>query len=76
MNSLIVRKKTILGGKPIIDGTRIGVDDIARFLAHGYGLNDIRRAFPHLTASQLKAALAYLNDTATRQIHSLEKTAV
>ena len=76
MSPLIIRKKSILGGKPIINGTRIGVDDIARYLAHGYQLQDVRRAYPHLSVAQLQAALAYLNDATARQIKKLETAAV
>lgn len=76
MKAMIVRKRSILGGKPIIAGTRIGVDDIARYLAYDYGLRDIQKAYPHLTVEQIRAALAYLNDATARQIQKLETTAV
>jgi uncharacterized protein (DUF433 family) len=76
MKSSIVSKKTVLGGKPVIAGTRISVDLIATYLATGYDLSDIRQAYPHLTKDQIEVALTYIHDAASRQIKKLEATRV
>ncbi|MCR4277541.1 MAG: DUF433 domain-containing protein [Candidatus Berkelbacteria bacterium] len=71
----IVRKRGVLGGRPIIAGTRIGVDIIGNYIIHGYGVADIRHAYPHLTDAQIAAALSYLDDQTRQEIGKLAKTA-
>ena len=46
-------------GKPIIVGTRISVEHIARKIAGGFTVPDILEAYPHLSEKQVKAALEY-----------------
>ena len=61
LSHYIVRERGILGGKPIIKGTRIAVDHICTYLSYGLGLEDIKAAYPHLTNTQIQAALNYLD---------------
>ena len=53
----------IMLGKPVIRGTRITVELILRDLAEGGTEQDILAAYPHLTAEDIKAAIAYAADT-------------
>jgi uncharacterized protein (DUF433 family) len=55
----IITDPAILGGKPVIAGTRIGVDLILEKLSDGESIEDILRDYPHLTRAQVLAALAY-----------------
>jgi uncharacterized protein (DUF433 family) len=55
----IVSNPTILGGKPIVRGTRISVELILEWVASGATRDDILRKHPHLTAADLEQALAY-----------------
>lgn len=56
----ITRKKGVCGGKPIIAGTRIKVSQIAIYYEKmGYTPDDIVRAHPHLTLTQVHDALSY-----------------
>ncbi|HEY7975955.1 MAG TPA: DUF433 domain-containing protein [Ktedonobacterales bacterium] len=55
----IITDPAILGGKPVIAGTRIGVDLILEKLSDGESIEDILRDYPHLTRAQVVAALAY-----------------
>lgn len=55
----IVLDPGILGGKPTIAGTRIGVDLILEKIGDGESIEDILRDFPHLTHEQVTAAIAY-----------------
>ncbi len=49
--------------KPYIAGTRIGLADIyVHHVLHGKSAEEIVAAFPHLTLSQVFAALAYCFD--------------
>lgn len=59
----ITHKKGVCGGKPIIVGTRIRVQDIAiEYEKLGYPPDEIVRAHPHLTLAQVHNALSYYYD--------------
>jgi uncharacterized protein (DUF433 family) len=49
----------ILGGKPIIRGTRISVEIILEWIASGATRDDIVRKHPHLTLEDVEQAIAY-----------------
>ncbi len=49
----------VLLGKPVIKGTRVGVDLILEKLAAGETEQDILESFPFITADAIKASLAY-----------------
>ena len=68
----IVCNKNILGGKPRIEGTRISIDVIGDYLSFGYGVNEIRRDYPHLTKDQIDSALSYIADKALKEKEILE----
>ena len=49
----------VLGGKPIIRGTRISVALVVNFVAHGITFQEIIREYPQLTEEDLRAALLF-----------------
>lgn len=49
----------ILGGKPVIRGTRISVELVLEWLASGATRDDILVAYPHLTDQDLEQAIGY-----------------
>lgn len=49
----------ILGGKPIIRGTRISVEFILDLLASDVSEAEILEDYPHLTAADIRACLRY-----------------
>jgi uncharacterized protein (DUF433 family) len=55
----ITANKEILGGKPIIKGTRISVEFILELLASGVTGDEILRDYPHLTRDDIYACLEY-----------------
>jgi uncharacterized protein (DUF433 family) len=55
----VVLTPEILGGKPRIDGTRVGVSHILEALAAGDTAEDIIEALPWLTHDDIRAALIY-----------------
>jgi uncharacterized protein (DUF433 family) len=59
MLDLIVSDAQILGGKPVIKGTRISVEFILELFASGATTQDIPEAYPHLTAEGIEQALRY-----------------
>ncbi|SDE97155.1 Uncharacterized conserved protein, DUF433 family [Thermus arciformis] len=49
----------VMGGKPVVAGTRITVEEILRRLAAGESPEAILEALPRLTPEGLRAALLY-----------------
>jgi len=56
---LITQDKKILGGKPIITGTRMSVEVILEFLAGGMEIKEILTEYPFLSRKQIEAAIQY-----------------
>lgn len=52
----------VLGGKPTIAGTRIGVDLILEKIGDGETIAEILTDFPHLSHDQIVAAIRYAAD--------------
>jgi uncharacterized protein (DUF433 family) len=52
----------IMGGKPVIKGTRVPVEAILRKLGAGLEIAEILAAYPHLTADDVRAAQAFAAD--------------
>ncbi|MDP7158594.1 MAG: DUF433 domain-containing protein [SAR324 cluster bacterium] len=57
--SRIVSDPGVLGGKPVIEGTRISVEFVLELLASGMSETEILEDYPHLTPEGLRAGLAY-----------------
>ena len=58
----IVRDPAILGGKPIVKGTRIPVELVLGHLAGNLDLDDLFAAYPRLTIDDVKDVLAYARE--------------
>ena len=52
----------ILGGKPVVKGTRISVELILEYLAEGGTTADIIAAYPHVSEEAVRAAIAFAHD--------------
>lgn len=63
----IVSDPKILGGKPVIAGTRISVELILDRIASGMSIKEILKDYPHLTASQIQAAISYARNLVIRK---------
>lgn len=62
MNPLLKRisiNPNVCFGKPCIRGTRIWVSLILDFLANGMTIAEILEEYPHLSAEDIRAAIAY-----------------
>ena len=55
----IVVNPKIMGGKPIVRGTRITVEQVLKLLAQGIATNEILRDYPHLSKDDVAAVLFY-----------------
>jgi uncharacterized protein (DUF433 family) len=58
----IVRIPGLVGGKPVVKGTRIPVDLILKYLAHDPDVKTLFEAFPKLTIDDVKACLTYAQE--------------
>jgi uncharacterized protein (DUF433 family) len=55
----IVSHPRILGGKPVVEGTRMSVEQILGFIAKGMTVAAIVRSHPALTPADVRGAVAY-----------------
>ncbi len=70
----ITANPKILGGKPIIRGTRISVEFILELLASGATEPEILQDYPHLKPRDIKACLQYAARSSQNEIYvDLEK---
>lgn len=66
-NPQIISDPEILGGKPIIKGTRISVELILDRIASGMSEKEILKDYPHLNSEQIKAAVSYAKDIVSQK---------
>lgn len=59
MKDIITQDPEILGGKPIIKGTRMSVESILELLASGMSAEDILKDYPILKKAHILAAVDY-----------------
>lgn len=59
MYDRIVSDPAVLGGKPIVKGTRISVELILEWMASGANRDDIIARYPHLTIEDVEQSLAF-----------------
>jgi uncharacterized protein (DUF433 family) len=55
----IVQDPAILGGKPVVKGTRIAVEVILEYLAHNPDFTELFADYPRLTMNDVKACFVY-----------------
>jgi uncharacterized protein (DUF433 family) len=62
MRDLIVVDANIMGGKPVVAGTRITVEHILEQLGHGHPIEELLAGHPRLTREGIEAAIQYAID--------------
>ena len=65
----ITANPNILGGKPIVRGTRISVEFILDLLASGVSEKEILEDYPHLTKKDIQACLRYAARSCKNEIY-------
>lgn len=55
----IVVNPKIMGGKPIVRGTRITVEQVLKLLAQGLSVDEILKDYPYLSKDDVAAVLFY-----------------
>ena len=63
MQDRVVFDPNILGGKPVIKGTRISVEFILQLLASGMDISEILEEYPRLEREDILAAIEYAAKT-------------
>ncbi len=64
----ITSNPEILGGKPIIKGTRISVQMIIEWMASGATIDDIVQEYKHIPTEGIKEALLYASNSLKNEI--------
>ena len=59
MYTRIVSNPAVLGGKPVIKGSRISVEFLIELFASGATRDEILKAYPHLTREDIEEGLRY-----------------
>ena len=73
----IICDPAILGGKPVVQGTRIPVELILKLLAQGQRYEEIMEEYPDLRLEDILAVIAYARDTvAAEEIGHLDVAGV
>lgn len=54
--------EAVRSGRPIVEGTRIAVHDVAGLILNGATIDDAMRSFPSLSRAQVYACMAYYED--------------
>ena len=65
MNDRITINADVLGGKPIIAGTRISVEFVVGLLAQGWTEDDVLKEYDHITHDDIQACLIYAHQLLT-----------
>ena len=64
----IIANPGILGGKPIVEGTRLSVEHILGLLANGMSNEEIIEPHPILNEESIRAVLAYATKALRNEI--------
>ena len=64
----ITSDKSILGGKPILRGSRVSVEVVLEWVASGATIEKIIESFPHLTREAVTEAVLYAKDSLKNEI--------
>src|SRR5215831_18733506 len=72
----IVTDQSILGGEPIINGTRTPVRAIVELWRLGIRPEEIPTHLPHLTLAQVFDALSYYSDHQSKMDHYIEENRI
>ncbi len=65
----------ILGGKPVVKGTRISVELILEYLAEGASVPEILDGYDHLTEADIRAAIAFTHDLLVKEASAARREA-
>lgn len=64
----IVSTPDVIGGKPRVDGTRLGVAFLLDLFAQGWTQQQVLESYPHLTEEALRAVFAFAAETSEEEM--------
>ena len=67
----IVVNQKVMGGKPVVKGTRITVEQVLKLLAQGLSFDEILRDYPHLSREDVAAVLLYAAKVAGEEVYPI-----
>ena len=67
----IETKPGVMGGKPVIRGTRITVEIVLDWLAAGWTEAELFENYPRLSADSLKAVFAFAREIVAEQLYAV-----
>ena len=62
---IIDSSRDIMGGEPVLSGTRVPVQTLVDYLEAGYSINDFLRGYPSVKREQV---IAFLEEAKSRMI--------
>ncbi|MCP4696987.1 MAG: DUF433 domain-containing protein [Gammaproteobacteria bacterium] len=65
----IIADPAILGGKPVIQGTRLSTEFILDLLASGVSEAEILEDYPHITRDDIHACLRYAARSCKNEVY-------
>jgi uncharacterized protein (DUF433 family) len=71
----IERKPEVMGGRPVIRGTRVTVELLLEWLAAGWTEEEILRNYPRVTVDDLRAVHAFAREIIAEGFYTLEPRA-
>lgn len=69
MTERITVNAEILGGKPVIEGTRLSVEFILDLLASDVSEQEILEDYPHITKEDIHACLKYAAHSCKNEVY-------
>lgn len=63
----IETREGVLGGKPVIKGTRIAVEFILELLAGGWSIDEVLESYPHITRENIQAVFALAHELVSEE---------
>jgi uncharacterized protein (DUF433 family) len=72
----IETRAEVMGGKPVIKGTRVTAEIVLEWLAAGWSEEEILRNYPRLTPEDLRAVFAFAREVVGEQFYSLSPQAL
>ncbi len=60
LHKYISRDPQILGGTPVIAGTRIPVERVYHLIRHGYTTETLKKEYPHVAPKKIQHIISYL----------------
>ena len=58
----IETREGVLGGKPVIKGTRIAVELVLELLASGWSIDEVLDSYPHVKREDIQAIFALAHE--------------